>query len=189
MQRILVIGSGGAGKSTVAAKLGEKLGLEVNHLDKFYWRSGWVEPPREEWVQTVTELINRDSWIIDGNYGGTLELRMQRCDTIVFLDLSRVLCVWRILKRNLRYRRGGRPDMAEGCLEKLDPKFVSWIWNYSRRSRPRVVELIRTQASGKRVVWLRSKAEVEKFLSDPQGKEINTDVCPNTSGAVETDSA
>jgi adenylate kinase family enzyme len=118
-------------------------------------------------VETITELISRDSWIIDGNYSGTMDLRMQRCDTIVFLYLSRVLCVWRIVKRSLRYRRGVRPDMAEGCREKLDPEFVSWVWNYPRRSRLRVVELIRTHANGKRVVWLRSKADVERFLSDP----------------------
>jgi adenylate kinase family enzyme len=167
MKRILVIGSGGAGKSTVAARLGQLLKLEVIHLDKFYWRAGWVEPSKEEWLQTVTALTNRESWIIDGNYGGTLELRMHRCDTIIFLDLSRFLCVWRIVKRNLRYRRGGRPDMAEGCPEKLDLEFVSWIWNYSRRSRPKVVELIRTHAGDKRVIWLRSKADVERFLSNP----------------------
>jgi adenylate kinase family enzyme len=168
MKRILVIGSGGSGKSTVATKLGDLLNLEVIHLDKFFWKSGWVEPPRDEWLKTVTELVDRDSWIIDGNYSGTLELRMQRCDTIIFLDLSRLVCLWRIVKRNLQYRRGGRPDIAEGCVEKFDPKFVSWVWNYSRRSRPRVLELIRTHAGGKRVIWLRSKADVKKFLSDPR---------------------
>jgi adenylate kinase family enzyme len=166
MKRILVIGSGGAGKSTVATRLGQLLDLEVNHLDKFYWRPGWVETSPEEWTQIVTDLINRDSWIVDGNYGGTLELRMQRCDTIVFLDMPRLLCVWRIVKRNFRYRRGVRPDMAEGCREKLDPEFVSWVWNYSRRTRPKVVKLIREQANGKRAVWLRSNAEVNKFLGE-----------------------
>lgn len=167
MKRILVIGSGGSGKSTLATKLGQLLNLEVIHLDKFYWRAGWVEPSKEEWLHTVMDLINRDSWIIDGNYSGTLELRMQRCDTIVFLDLSRLVCIWRIVKRNLRYRRGGRPDMAEGCHEKLDLEFVSWVWNYSRRSRPKVVERIRRHAGDKRVIWLRSNADVEEFLSNP----------------------
>ena len=170
MKRILVIGSGGAGKSTVATRLGQLLDLEVNHLDKFYWRPGWVETPPDEWSQVVADLISGESWIIDGNYGGTLEPRMQRCDTIVFLDMPRLLCLWRIVKRQLKYRGGRRrPDMGEGCPEKLDPEFVSWVWNYSRRTRPKVVELIRQHANGKRVVWLRSTAEVEKFLSDPGG--------------------
>lgn len=170
MKRILVIGSGGSGKSTVARRLGQLLDLEVNHLDKFFWKPGWVESPRDEWIQTVTELIDRESWIIDGNYSGTLDLRLQKCDTIVFLDMPRLLCLWRIVKRNLLYRRGGRPDMAEGCLEKLDLEFVSWVWNYSRRSRPKIVRLIREHSKAKRVVWLRSNADVERFLSDPRSQ-------------------
>ena len=168
MKRILVIGSGGAGKSTVARRLGQSLGIEVNHLDKFFWKPGWIETPRDEWARTVNELIDRESWIIDGNYSGTLELRLKKCDTIVFLDMPRLLCLWRIVKRNFVYRRGGRPDITEGCPEKFNFEFVSWVWNYSRRSRPEVVKLIGEHAEGKRVVWLRSNAEVEKFLSDPR---------------------
>lgn len=168
MRRILVIGSGGAGKSTVARRLGQVLDLEVNHLDKFYWKPGWVESPADEWLQTVTDLSNRESWIIDGNYGGTLEVRLQKCDTIVFLDMPRLLCLWRIVKRSLQYHGESRPDMTEGCPEKLSFEFVSWVWNYSRDTRPRVVKLIGEHAAGKRVVWLRSKRDVEKFLFDPR---------------------
>src|ERR1044072_5602381 len=165
MRRVLVIGSGGAGKSTVAAQLGEILGLEVNHLDKFYWRAGWVEPSRDEWFKTVTELVDRDSWVMDGNYSGTLELRLQKCDTIVFLDLPRVLCLWRIVKRFLFYRNRNRPDVAEGCPEKLDLEFVSWVWNYPRRSRPKVIKLLQDHAAGKQIFRLRSRNEVKRFLS------------------------
>src|SRR5689334_19603505 len=124
MRKVLVIGSGGSGKSTVAAQLGELLNLEVSHLDRFYWRAGWVEPETEEWIKTVTDLIERDSWILDGNYSGSLELRLAKCDTVVFLDLSRVLCLWRIVKRFFLYRNGTRPDVAEGCREQLSLEFV-----------------------------------------------------------------
>ena len=168
MKRILVIGSGGAGKSTVARRLGHLLNIEVLHLDKFYWKSGWIEPPPDEWLQTVHELINRDSWIIDGNYSGTLDLRLQKCDTIVFLDMPRLLCLWRIVKRRFLYRHGGRPDIAEGCREKLDLAFVSWVWNFWQRSRPQVVRRIGERSEGKRIVWLRSNREVETFLADPR---------------------
>jgi adenylate kinase family enzyme len=168
MRRVLVIGPGGAGKSTVAKRLGQLIDIEVKHLDKFYWRSGWTEPSPEDWLKTVTELISGDSWIIDGNYGGTLELRIKRCDTIVFLDMSRLLCLWRIVKRRLLYRNQSRPDMAEGCREKLNPEFVRWVWNYSRRTRPKIIKLLEEHSKGKQVVWLRSDAEVERFLDQPQ---------------------
>ncbi len=164
MRRVLVIGSGGAGKSTVAKRLGELLNIEVKHLDRAYWRAGWVEPSKEEWLKTVAELASADSWIMDGNFSGTLEQRLKSCDTVVFLDMPRLLCLWRVLKRRVLYRKGSRPDMAEGCPEQLNLEFVSWIWNYSQRSRPKVVRLLKEHSEGKQVVWLRSNAEVEKFL-------------------------
>ena len=103
MKRVLVIGSGGSGKSTFARRLGKLLDIEVKHLDSFYWRAGWTKPADEEWVRTVANLVSGDSWIIDGNFGGTLELRVRHCDTIVFLDMSRLLCLWRVVKRRLFY--------------------------------------------------------------------------------------
>lgn len=165
MRRVLVIGAGGSGKSTVAAQLGELLDVEVNHLDKFYWRPGWVKAEPDEWMKTVTGLIERDSWIIDGNYSGTLERRLQKCDTIVFLDLPRLLCLWRIVKRWFVYRDGTRPDVTEGCREKLDFEFVSWVWNYHRRSRPKVIRLLQEHAGRKKIFWLRSRSDVNRFLS------------------------
>ena len=164
MKRVLVIGPGGAGKSTFARRLGEVLNLEVTHLDRAYWRSGWTKPAAEDWQQTVTELARRDSWIMDGNFGGTLELRVKHCDTIIFLDMSRPLCLWRVVKRRLTYRNRSRPDMTEGCHEKLDLDFILWVWNYSRRSRPRVVRLLNEVTGDKRVIWLRSPREAERFL-------------------------
>lgn len=165
MRRVLVIGPGGAGKSTFATRLGEQLQIEVKHLDRYYWQPGWVKPAPDEWLKTVESLVSEESWIIDGNYSGTLDLRLKSCDTIIFLDLNRFVCMWRILKRLFRYRQETRPDMAEGCYEKIDLEFVSWVWNYSRRSRPKVIRLISECAETKQIVWLNSRAEVEKFLA------------------------
>ena len=164
MKRVLVIGPGGSGKSTFARRLGRVVGLEVKHLDSFYWRAGWTKPSNEDWITKVNELISGESWIIDGNYGGTLAQRVERCDTIIFLDMPRLLCVWRVTKRRLTYRNRSRPDMAEGCAEKLDLEFISWVWNYSHRSRPNVIKLINENQASKKIVWLRSNAEVERFL-------------------------
>ena len=164
MKKVLVIGPGGAGKSTLARRLGELLNIDVKHLDKFYWRPGWQEPAKDVWVRIVNELARADSWIMDGNYSGTLDLRIQHCDTIIFLDLPRVVCLWRIARRRLLNRNRARPDMAEGCNEKIDWSFVEWVWNYSRRSRPKVMRLLREHSTTKQIIWLRSRADVEKFL-------------------------
>src|SRR6266404_5200610 len=120
MKKILIIGSGGAGKSTFAARLGKVLELDVIHLDKLYWKPGWVETPKEEWKEIVEEIVKRDSWIIDGNYGGTREIRLRACDTVILLDTPRYICIYRILKRALLYRNRTRPDMGTSCREKLD---------------------------------------------------------------------
>ena len=164
MKRVLVIGPGGSGKSTFARRLGQLLNIEVKHLDRFYWRAGWTKPSNEDWVKTVGELIGGDSWIIDGNFGGTLVQRVERCDTIIFLDMPRLLCLWRVTKRRLLYRNSSRPDMTEGCNEKLDREFIDWVWNYSHRSRPKVIKLLNENSERKKVIWLRSKADVERFL-------------------------
>src|ERR1051325_3370360 len=111
MQKILVIGSGGAGKSTFARRLGERLKLDVIHLDRLYWKPGWIETPKDEWRRLIQELLNREAWIMDGNYSGTLEMRMAACDTVIFLDIARSVCLWRVMKRSISYRKECRPDM------------------------------------------------------------------------------
>jgi adenylate kinase family enzyme len=164
MRKVLVIGSGGAGKSTVAKRLGELLKLEVIHLDSLYWSAGWVEMPKAEWQRAVEELLNRKAWIIDGNYSGTLQMRLEACDTVIFLDMSRLICLWRLLKRAVLYRNESRPDMADGCPEKLNLEFIRWVWGYPERTRPKFIELLENSAGNKQVIWLRSRTEVERFL-------------------------
>ncbi len=164
MKKVLVVGPGGAGKSTFASQLGNLLNIQVLHLDRFYWKSGWVETPKAEWQVAVAELLSRDAWIMDGNYSGTLAMRVQACDTVVFLDMPRAICLWRVLKRAVKYRNKNRPDMSEGCPERLTLEFILWIWNYRRRTRPKVVRMIEAVAADKKIVWLKSQADVEEFL-------------------------
>jgi adenylate kinase family enzyme len=165
MRKVLVIGSSGAGKSTFARRLGQILDIEVVHLDSLYWRAGWIETPKPEWAQTVAELVRRDAWVMDGNYSGTFDIRVKACDTLIFLDMPRLLCLRRVLQRFILYRRRTRPDMAAGCVEKIDREFILWVWNYPKTHRPRVLELMRENAGSKRMVRLRSPAEAENFLA------------------------
>jgi adenylate kinase family enzyme len=165
MQRILVIGSGGAGKSTLARRLGERLALPVVHLDAMYWRGGWTTPSKDEWVREVARLIAADAWVIDGNYTGTLDLRIPAADTIIFLDFPRILCLWRVVERRFLFRGRSRPDMHPECPERLTWQFIDWIWNYPRRQRPRVLERLRAVAAEKRVIILESPSAVEEFVA------------------------
>lgn len=164
MKRIAVVGSAGSGKSTVARHVGAITGLEVVHLDSLYWRPGWVATPEEEWRQTVAVVAARDSWIIDGNYGRSMAIRLDRADTIVFMDFPRLTCVWRVFKRWLMYRGKTRPDLAPGCPERLDWEFVKWVWGYRHRSRPSVLERIERRSAGSEVFVLRTQVEVDRLL-------------------------
>jgi adenylate kinase family enzyme len=165
MKRILVLGSGGAGKSTLATRLGELLELEVIHLDSYFWKPGWIETPKEEWEKVIESLTKGNSWIIDGNFSGTLEQRLRECDTIIFLDRPRWVCLWRVLKRWIMYRNRSRPDMAVGCEEKLDMEFLHWIWTYPKRSKPKIARMLSDSSTTKKIIWIKSQKEEEEFLS------------------------
>lgn len=127
MQRVLVIGSPGAGKSTLSHALAQRTGLPLYHLDKMHWLPGWVERDRAEAFAHVAEVLAEDCWIIDGNYGSTLPLRLKRADTVVWLDYPTWLCLWQALKRWRHFRGRARPDMNEGCHERLDLEFLLYI--------------------------------------------------------------
>jgi adenylate kinase family enzyme len=181
MRRVLVIGSGGAGKSTLAARIAERTGLPLIHLDACYWRPGWVETPPEEWTATVARLAAGDAWVMDGNYGGTLDARLAVCDTVIFLDLPRLVCVAGVVRRWLRWRGRSRPDLTPGCPEQLSWEFLSWIWTYPARRRPGILARLRSLGADRRVVILHSRREAARFV-DALAQESES---PAVDGAVE----
>ena len=137
MRRVLVIGSPGAGKSTLSHTLGRRTGLPLHHLDRMFWLSGWIERDRDEGRAELERVLAQDRWIIDGNYGSTLPLRIARADTVVWLDYPTALCLGRALRRWWMYRGRSRPDMTEGCPERLDGEFLLYIVNFRRNWRKR----------------------------------------------------
>jgi adenylate kinase family enzyme len=172
VKRVLVIGAGGSGKSTLARKLGERLRLPVVHLDAHYWNPGWVETPPSEWEERVQRLTAGREWVMDGNYGGTLDIRLAAADTVIFLDLSRVLCLWRIVTRAARYWGRTRPDLAPNCPERLGWEFVVWVWTYPDRRRPGVLKRLR-ELDRTRVIILSSQREVNRFVADLERVDRN----------------
>lgn len=164
MKKIVVIGSGGSGKSTLARQLGEITKLPVYHLDALFWKPGWTPMARDEWEQLQRELVRKSEWIIDGNYGSTLDIRMEAADTIIFFDLSRWVTTYRVLKRRVMYHGKTRPDLTEGCPEQLDFEFIKWVWNFSREKRPAILEKLEKYSGSKRVLILRKKSDAELLL-------------------------
>jgi adenylate kinase family enzyme len=163
MKRVVVIGSGGAGKSTFSRELGEITGLPVVHLDKLHWHPNWVGTPTDVWEQIVRGETEKPEWIMDGNFGGTREMRMNAADTIILLDLPRWLCMYRILKRTLIFKNATRPDMAEGCNERFDWEFIMWVWNYRNDSRKGALRELESQTE-KETIILKSRRDVAGFL-------------------------
>ena len=171
MKRVLILGSSGSGKSTLARQLGARLELPVIHLDRHYWHPGWVGTPTPEWQNTVARLVKRDTWIMDGNYRNTLEMRLEAADSIVFLDLPPWICALRALKRRIQYRSRPRPDIADGCIESLfDPQLIQYIQHvlsYRDRAKPYVMKHLSGISNEKHVVLLQSTQDVNNFLRTP----------------------
>jgi adenylate kinase family enzyme len=166
VRKVLIIGSAGSGKSTLAAQLGAALGLPVVHLDALFWQPGWRETPRDVWAERVADLLTRDRWVMDGNYGGTLAARVQAADTVILLALPRLQCLYRVARRGVLGRGRSRPDLNPGCPEQLpDWNFLRYVWAYPDAKLPTVLALLREHGAHKRVVVLCSSAEVHRFLS------------------------
>lgn len=169
MNRIMVIGSAGSGKSTLAQKLGEMFNLPVIHLDKYFWRPNWVPTPNNDWDKIVEEITMEEQWIIDGNYSRTMDIRMKRADLIIYLDMPRRLCMYRIFKRRAMYHKRSRPDMNEDCPEKLDLDFIKWVWNYRKRSRIQTLERLAQVKNQKKIIIVQTRKEVDRLINRPFG--------------------
>ena len=165
MKKVTIIGCGGAGKSTLARQLGEITGLPVVHLDQIWWAPGnWQHISREEFDRHLSEEMEKDTWILDGNFNRTLEARLERCDTVVYLDYPRLVCVKNWLSRVIRNWGKARPDMAPGCAEWFDPEMAGWIWNFNKKNRSRYYELL-SRYENVNVIILRSRKEADRFLA------------------------
>ena len=159
----MVIGSPGSGKSTFSRQLAEITGIPLIHLDKEFWKSGWIETSREEWIVKQESLILGDKWIIDGNYGGTMEIRIEKADTIICFKLSRVLCILSYFKRVLNNINKIRPDMPEGCPEKFDFEFMKYIWNFPKISGQRNLKDLE-KSKMKQIIIFKNRREANQYI-------------------------
>ena len=163
MDKIIVIGCGGAGKSTFSRKLSNLLDIPVYHLDKLFWNKGWIETQQKEFNKKIKEVISKDKWIIDGNYIKTIDIRAKDADTIIFINMPTYICLYRIFKRRFMYRGKSRPDMADGCPEGIDIEFFKWVLSYNKKIRPEILKKLSLYKE-KNIVVLNGRKEVKKFL-------------------------
>ncbi|SER17258.1 AAA family ATPase [Neolewinella agarilytica] len=171
--RILIIGCSGSGKSTLARQLSERTGLPAIHLDQHYFGPDWKEPTTEAWIETVKALAARDEWIMDGNYSGTFPYRMPRADTVVYVDQPTWRCLYRVIKRTLRYWHRVRPGSAPGCRERFDRHFLHYVAVYNLTRRPGILKTLEEQRkAGKAVFHLSGSAAVRRFLNTQPGPRL-----------------
>lgn len=167
MKRVAVIGPTGAGKSRLAAQLGEKLDVRVLHLDTLFWKPGWVRTPHEEYVATQRRELAEESWIVEAQYDDMLPDWIDAADTIVFLDVSPLQCFWRVSRRRLDAQpaKGAPAGSEPGAVYGAVRKFIRNQWEYRRKVRPELVADLARRRNGQRVVVLRNENDLQSFLT------------------------
>jgi adenylate kinase family enzyme len=164
VRRIAVIGCGGSGKTTVARELAQRFGLPVVHADFLVFRDGETPRPEAEWQAELAAIVDAEVWVIDAMKLSTLEHRVCRADLVVFLDLPRRSCLAGLLVRRLRYR--GAVDRELGVADRISLDFLRWIWRFRRDARPRILRALQGRPPRTRLVVLRSRRDVGRFLAD-----------------------
>ena len=161
MKRIMVIGCSGSGKSTFSKALHEITDIPLYHLDMMYWNADRTTVDKAVFREKLSGTIQKSQWIIDGNYGSTIELRLQACDTVIFLDYPVDVCL-----NGIRERRGkARTDLP--WIEKNDEEdaeFIEFIKNYNSQSRPEVMALL-DKYPNKNIYIFKSRDEANEFLN------------------------
>lgn len=149
MRRVVILGPGASGKSTLAIHLGEITGLPVIELDQLFWRPDLAATPRDEWIKVQERLVDENAWIIDGDLGpyDAVEVRLHAADTIIFLDFSPVRCAWRAIRRSR---------------ERAD--FWLWLLQYRRQSRPVLMAAIARYAAHASLHVLRNPVALSRFI-------------------------
>ena len=175
MQRILVMGSSGSGKSTFARRLSEITGIPMVSLDALYWKPGWVPSDAAEFGQRVTEAAGQSRWIFDGNYisHGAGDLRRKVADAVIWFDLPRRTCLVGILTRIAGSYGRVRPEMAEGCPEQIDTEFFKYVWTYRQRQRPKLLQYFEGLRSDQSLICFTDRKQADSYLRDLAQTQIS----------------
>lgn len=168
MQRIWVTGSPGSGKTTLANMIGGKLNIPVYYNDRIFWKENWQERPVNEQIEIAEKISEKDKWIYEGNRFGDCKKdgRYNRCDTIIFLNINRFICLYRFIRRFVKHRGTVRPDISDGCIENIDMNIVKYIlFNYSKKNNSRQELFTEAMKAKKSVIILNGSKSVKQWLA------------------------
>jgi adenylate kinase family enzyme len=160
MKKILVIGCPGSGKSTFSKKVHEITKIPLFHLDLFFWNADKTTVDRTIFNQRLFEILELNDWIIDGNFTATMELRIQKCDTIIFLDYPLELCLNGVKERK------GKPRSDIPWIEtEEDLEFIEYIKNFNTNRKPQILELL-NKYSYKNIIIFKNRIEADLYLNN-----------------------
>ena len=164
MQKVLVIGCCGAGKSTFSRKLQAITNLELIHLDQYYHKPNWEEPEKDEWEQVLRKLVKQKRWIMDGNYADSFDIRFPLADSIIYLDYHSIKCCLRVIKRNIKDFGKKRSDIADGCKESFNLSFLKYVLTFNHKNRANIFNKLEKYKTTKDVIILKNDKEADLFL-------------------------
>lgn len=150
----------------MARQLGQALGLPVVHLDGLYYDQEWNVRPEAQFLAMQQDAVRGQGWVIDGNHLRSMPLRLAAADTVIYLDVTAVACLWGIIRRRWRFRGGQHP--TEGVYDRITPGFIRYIIGFNRRSRPPVLALLAQAQSNSDVRVLRGRRAARRFLREIQ---------------------
>lgn len=162
MKKILVIGGNGAGKSRFSKMLSAKTKIPCIHLDKIWWKGEWKYISRDEFDVLLDEELNKNEWIIDGNFERTLEKRLQYCDTVFYFDFPTIFCLFGVTERIIRNYGKTREDMGGNCKEKFDFEFYKAILRFNKKNRPKTKALLEKYSP--KVIIFKNRKQAKKYL-------------------------
>jgi len=167
LERILIIGNAGAGKSTFARKLSAQTGIPLVHLDRLYWCGEWEHVSREEFDNALQEALEKPRWIIDGNFNRTIPYRLKYCDHVFFFDLPAWVCLWGITQRVFINHGKTREDMGGNCPEYFDANkrtLYRNVLSFNKQHRKAYYALL--EGSGVQVTVFRSRRQAALWLKN-----------------------